>query len=75
MWTIKPKQQLQSIRGPVRLSPLASNTQAAREWAGGLRLNVILLWKGREVNESYTCLSNILKLTCPGKGGLIRALA
>ena len=47
MWTIKPKQQLQPIRGPVRLSPLASNTQAAREWAGGLKLNVILLWKGK----------------------------
>ena len=75
MCGIKPKQQLQPIRKPVRLSPLASNTQAAGEWAGGLKLNVILLWKERGVNESYTCLSNILKLTCPGKGGLIRALA
>ena len=69
MWIIKPKQQLQPIRGPVRLSPLASNTQAAREWAGGPKLNVILLWKERGVNESYTCLLNILRFICRGKGG------
>ena len=31
--------------------------------------------EGGRVNEYYTCLLNILKLTCPGNGGgLIRAL-
>ena len=74
MGDIKPRQQLQPIRKPVRLSLVASNTQAAGEWGGGLGSDFNLLWKGG-VNEYYTCLLNVLKLTCPGNGGgLIRAL-